>query len=222
MANTVEECEVMIAAAKKSGKKLAVAHPQRYFNAIAKMKEIYDSGELGTFCMCTGTRSIDYFADWRPRWFLSKKAAGGGIVMNYGAHELDKIQYITGARVEKVYSNCENIKNDYDIEGHAQIFGKLDNGATFALTFSGYSPAAYDNIFYFTKGAMRANSSHTLEVNRGKGWEKFAEIDTDGKEMERELTEFVKFINGEDANIPDAEFGRDVIAAIEKIYESNI
>ena len=51
MANTVAECDAMIEAAKRNGKKLAVAHIQRYFGAIAKMKEIYDSGELGKFCM---------------------------------------------------------------------------------------------------------------------------------------------------------------------------
>lgn len=221
MANTKVECEAMIAAAKKSGKKLAVAHPQRYFKAIDKMKEVYDSGILGKFCMCTGARSINYFADSRPRWFLSKKAAGGGIVMNFGAHQLDKIQYITGARVTKVYSNCQNWKNEYDIEGHAQMFGMLDNGASFSLTFSAYTPVVYDDIFYFTNGAMRSIGSHTFEINKGSGWESYP-IDSDGQELTREIAEFVKFINGEEANLPDAEYGRDIIDAIEKIYENQL
>ena len=222
MANTTEECEIMIEAAKRNGKKLAVAHIQRYFNAIAKMKEIYDSGVLGKFCMYSGCRSINYFADWRPRWFLSKKLAGGGILMNYGAHQLDKIQYITGERVTSVYSNCQNYKNDYDIEGHAQLFGKLSGGASFSLEFSGYTPCEYYDLFYFTDGCMRANGSSTIEVNYGKGWERIPEIATDQKEMVRELTEFVKYLNGEEANIPDGEYGRDIIEAIEKTYANNI
>ena len=61
MANTKEECEAMLDAAKKTGKQLSVAHPQRHFGAIAKIKEIFDSGKLGKFCMCTGQRSIDFF-----------------------------------------------------------------------------------------------------------------------------------------------------------------
>ncbi len=221
MANTKAECEKMLAAQKKSGKKLAVAHPQRYFEAIEKLHELAASGELGQFCMMTGARSVNYFADWRPKWFLSKKAAGGGIFMNYGAHELDKIQYITGGRVTKVYSNYQNFKNEYDIEGHAQVFGMLDNGGSFALTFSGYGPAVYDDIFYFTNGAMRSIGSETFEVNRGKGWEKFLS-ESDGKHMHREIEQFVKYISGEDANVPDAEYGRDIIAAIEEAYANPI
>ncbi|MBQ7333493.1 MAG: Gfo/Idh/MocA family oxidoreductase [Clostridia bacterium] len=222
MANTTEECEIMIEAAKRNGKKLAVAHPQRYFNAIAKMKEIYDSGELGKFCMYSGCRSINYFADSRPRWFLSKKLAGGVILMNFCAQQLDKIQYITGERVTEVYSSTANYKNDFDIEGHAQVFGKLSGGASFSLAFSGYTPCEYYDLFYFTNGCMKSNGSSTIDVLRNGRWERLEGIATDGKEMVRELTEFVKFIKGEEANIPDAEFGRDVIATIEKIYANNI
>jgi len=38
---------------------------------------------VGKLCMITGIRSIDYFQESRPRWFLNKKLAGGGIGMNY-------------------------------------------------------------------------------------------------------------------------------------------
>lgn len=223
MANTVEECDKMIEAEKRSGKKLAVAHIQRYFNAIAKMKEIYDSGELGKFCMYDGCRSLNYFSDARPRWFLNKKLSGGGILMNFGAHQLDKIQYITGEKVTEVHSNCKNFANDFDVEGHAQVYGRLSGGASFTLAFSGYTGCEYFDLFYFTNGCMRANGSSTIEVLRGKTgrWERIEGIATDGNEMLRELREFVKLLKGEPANIPNAEFGRNVIAALEECYKNN-
>ena len=168
MANTVEECEQMIAAEKRSGKKLAIAHPQRYFDAAMKIKKIYESGELGKLSMIVEQRSINYFLDSRPRWFLSKKLAGGGIVMNYGAHALDKIKSITGAKVTKICANCDNFANDFDVEGHAQVFGRLSGGASFTLAFSGYTGCEYFDLFYFTNGCMRANGSSTIEVLRGK------------------------------------------------------
>ena len=221
MANTSAECASMLEAAKSARKHLAVAHPQRHFGAIAKVKEIYDSGELGKFCMYTGQRSVNYFSDERPRWFLSKKLAGGGIVMNYGAHELDKLQYITGERVKTVYSSCKNIKNDFDIEGHAQIFGALNSGATFSLTFSGYSPVVYDNVYYFTNGALRVIGGRSLEINRGGSWEKL-NVNTEGEGIKRELIEFIKLLSSEPADIADGEYGKTIIEAIEKIYGSCI
>ncbi len=221
MANTKAECDRMIEAEKRSGKLLAVAHPQRYFEANEKMRELAASGELGEFCMMTGTRSTNYFADWRPRWFLSKKAAGGGIFMNYGAHELDRIQYVTGVRVSKIMSSYQNLVNDCDIEGHIQVFGEFDNGASFALTFSGYTPAPYEDVFYFTKGVIVNASNEELKVNRGKGWEIFP-IKAESFNLNREIAEFVNFVNGEAANIPSSEYGRAIIAAIEDAYDTRI
>ncbi len=222
MANTTTECDEMIAAARRSGKKLAVAHPQRYYTAEERIREIIDSGELGRLCMTTEQRSINYFNDSRPRWFLSKKAAGGGIVMNYGAHALDKLQYATGARMTKVWSNCQNFKNDYDIEGHAQIFGTLSNGASFSICFSGYTAAVYENYYYFTNGVLRSMGAETLEIRRGDGsWQDLG-CHADGNEIARELAQFVKLLRGEEANIPSAEYSRDIIAAIEKIYENTV
>ena len=223
MANTVEECDRMIEAAEKSGKKLAIAHPQRYYDAAKKIKDICESGELGKLVMITEQRSINYFLDSRPRWFLSKKAAGGGIVMNYGAHALDKIKSITGAKVTSICASCDNFLTDHDIEGHAQILGKLDNGASFTVTFSGYARLPYETMFYFTNGAIRSEHSSTLEINRNtKFWEKDKECRPDSQIILQEIEEFVKLMNGEESTLPTPEFGREVIASIEKIYENQI
>jgi len=75
MANTVEECERMIEAAKVHGCKLAVGHVMRYFDVISYVKEAIADGRFGKLCMVTNFRSVDYFAESRPRWFLNKKMA---------------------------------------------------------------------------------------------------------------------------------------------------
>ena len=219
MANTVEECETMIAAAKRNGKKLAIAHIQRFFTANVMVKNIIESGELGKLCMYNEQRTINYFVDSRPRWMLNKKMAGGGIVMNYGAHALDKMYYVTGARPVSIDANCANFKNGESIEGHAQIFAKFDNGVTASITFSGYTNTLYESIYYFTNGALRVRGSDILDINKddGKGWVNVPAIN-DHLELVREIDEFCKYVNGEPSVIPDAEYGRDVIAAIEKAY----
>lgn len=220
MANTVKECDIMLEAAKRNGKKLAIAHIQRFCTPNIIIKDYIDSGKLGKLCMYTEQRTINYFLDKRPRWFLDKKMAGGGIVMNYGAHALDKLFSLTGARPVSIDANCANIKNDFSVEGHAQIFAKFDNGMTASITFSGYTTSVWESIYYFTEGALRLRGSNDLEVNRddGQGWVKVPNT-FDGLDFVRELTEFCKFVNGEPSNIPDGEYSRDIIAAIEKVYE---
>src|SRR5437773_8920700 len=47
MADTIEECERMLAAVERSGIHLLVAHSQRYFGSTIRAKSILQSGELG-------------------------------------------------------------------------------------------------------------------------------------------------------------------------------
>ena len=220
MANTVEECERMIAAAKKNNKKLAIAHVQRFTPAIQMVKKIYDSGELGKLCMYTETRTCNYFEDKRPRWFLDKKMAGGGIVMNFGAHALDKLFYVMeDANITSIDAQCGNYNNDYTIEGHAQIFAKFDNGVTASVTFSGYTNSGYEACFYFTNGALKVNG-HTLQINRD-GAKGFEPVELYGyNAFTAEIDAFHKYIKEEPNNIPDGEYGKKVIETIEKIYEN--
>lgn len=217
MANTVAECGRMIEAAKRNGKKLAVGHVQRYFAANVKVKEYIETKRLGELVMCEEYRTIDYFSENRPKWFLDKKTAGGGIVMNYGAHALDKIFYLTGMKEAEITSLCANKKNNCSIEGHAQFFMKFENGLSASVTFSGYGYCGYDTIYYFTNGALKVSDTLDLSEFKNGNWEK-VEVGEDGKFMERQLAEFAKMLKNEDNEMPDGEYGKAVISAIEKIY----
>ena len=221
MANTVAECDAMIAAAEKSGKKLAIAHPQRFSKANIFVKNIIDSGELGRICMYNEQRSINYFDEKRPAWFTNKKMAGGGIVMNYGAHAFDRIFSLTGARPTEVFAGCDNFKNDKDVEGHSQIFAKFDNGMTASVTFSGYNTVLYEIVIYFSNGAIRIRGIN-VDVKRGDGKWETTEGLHDGQDFVRELDSFCKYVKGESSEIeiPDTAFGRSVIEAIQKAYNA--
>lgn len=218
MANTVDECDRMIAAAEKSGKKLAVGHVQRYFPFNQLVKKMYESGELGELCMYNEVRTVNYFAESRPRWFLSKEKAGGGIVMNYGAHALDKLFSIVGPQDIFTCSSVDNIKTADDIEGHAQFLAKFNDGLSASVTFSGYGLSTYDSSYFFTNGVVRVCwEGNFLYTPDGK------KITLDSSEFPQDgmllqIEEFCKYINGEPSMVPDGAYGRAVIKAIEQIY----
>ena len=219
MANTVAECDAMEAAAAKSGKKLAIAHVQRYFEVNKAIKKIIDGGELGRLCMYNEQRSINYFLPSRAPWFTSKKMAGGGIVMNYGAHAFDRACWTAGGNIVEVYGMCDNFINDRDVEGHAQIMAKLDNGVSLTVTFSGYSTVDYCIYYYFTKGALRVTGTSKVEIKResDKEWT-LVEVAPGGNEFKEEINEFHKYVLGQESNIPDCAYSRSIIEAITKAY----
>lgn len=220
MANSVKECDEMIEAAKKGGTKLAIGHVQRYFRAYRIIKEYFESGKLGKLTRITEIRNINYFPN-RPEWFLNKKLSGGGICMNYGAHTLDKIFYTTKLKVNSVCACMSNMLTDNDVEAGAQILFKLEDGASAMVNYSGcHVPGYYETVFYFTNGAIKTSDGNRVWVSDGGAYEEI-EKDTDERTfMEKQLCEFIKFYKDEENEMADAEYAREIISVIEKIYNS--
>lgn len=215
MAMTVAECDSMIAAAEKSGAKLAVGHVQRYFGAYGEIKKILESGEYGKLYMISETRNMNYINPKRPKWFLDKKLSGGGIVMNFGAHTLDKIMYVTGETVTESHAILSNPKTDDNIESNAQILLKFTGGITANITFCGCTDAyTYESVFYFEKGMAKVLGGTQLYL-----WENGEMVKKGGNvyALPGQLEEFVKFLKGEESMIVTPEYGREIIRVLEGI-----
>lgn len=220
MAMTVEECDRMIEASKKYNVKLAIGHVQQYIRALDAVKDIIKSGEYGRLTRITELRNTDYFTK-RPAWFLDKKLSGGGIVMNYCAHTLDKLFYVTEADLLEVHSSLSNYLNDCTIEESAQIFAKFTGGISAVLTYCGGKvPEECETKFYFTNGAVMIKNNTQLCLMKDKKWEP---VELEPMLMfERQLEAFVNLIEGRESVAITGEYGKKVIAGIEKIFEPGI
>ena len=100
MALTVAECDRMIAAAEASGRVLAVGMARRFYDAGGFVRRVIDSGRLGD------VRTVDvregYVYDWPVASdFMFRRAAGGGVLADAGAHILDNLLWWLGD-VERV------------------------------------------------------------------------------------------------------------------------
>jgi predicted dehydrogenase len=99
IAVTPAEADLMCAAARATGRRLAVAFQQRTRTEVIKARELISKGALGIVhrveLVSSWPRRSSYFntAPWRGSW----RGEGGGILINQGQHDLDLLCHLAGA-----------------------------------------------------------------------------------------------------------------------------
>jgi len=142
----------MIAVSKETGRKLAVCFQNRFNNSSIAMKEIIDSGRVGTIigarASVTWSRSPKYYtgSDWRGKWATE----GGGVLINQSIHTLDLMQWLLGPVSSlKAHIDRYTLAEYIEVEDTADVFFKFANGAK--------------GLFYATNSYV-ANSPVEIEI----------------------------------------------------------
>jgi len=131
MAVEVAEADTMIAAADAAGRILAVNFQQRFRPAIAYVRQLVDSGELGALlrvlCIEPWFRPAAYYrsATWRGTW----AGEGGGVLMNQAPHTLDLLCYLAGLPA-KVLGWTRTVVHAIETEDTAQALLEYAGGAS--------------------------------------------------------------------------------------------
>lgn len=150
MAKTAEGARQMVAAAKATGKKLAIGYQHRMKAEARYAKEYIESGAMGEIyyanCLATRRRGT-------PNWgvFLDAEAQGGGPIIDIATHSLDLTLYLMNnyepemvvGKTHKALEHPEagNIWGDNGVsttplEEAACAFIRMKNGATIMLETS--------------------------------------------------------------------------------------
>lgn len=110
MAISSAECEQMIAACKKAGKKLMIGyrcHFEAYNLEAVRRARAGDIGKLRYF------RSEHGFVAGNPNaWRLKKAMSGGGSLMDIGIYALQAARYMTGEEPVAVYAQEQTDRKD--------------------------------------------------------------------------------------------------------------
>lgn len=217
MGISVADCEKMIETCKRCGVMLWVGHSHRYIESYRRAKELADSGELGELVCFSETRNVDYFADSRPRWFLKKELSGGGIMINLGAHCLDKMKYFFDSEIESISGNV-HIREGFDVEDSVQAFVRMKNGGYGTVNLVG-TTAAHMNptVLYLTKGEIRISTSGAVEYCGEDG--AFKKEEHSGSGMKNQLEDVIRVMQTLDKKpVVTGEYGLDIIRAIKTLY----
>lgn len=96
MAATPEACERMIAAARTAGTLLTVGYNQRYFEALKLVRDVVQSGEIGSLSHVRAYTGHSGLSEFKAPWMYDKQVMGGGAFMDNGTHIIDLVRYIAG------------------------------------------------------------------------------------------------------------------------------
>ncbi|NUT00293.1 MAG: Gfo/Idh/MocA family oxidoreductase [Sphingomonas sp.] len=100
MAATPEACERMILAARKTGTLLTVGYNHRYFEALKLVRDVVQSGDIGTLTHVRAYTGHAGLAEFKAPWMYDKDVMGGGALMDNGTHVIDLVRYIMGDPTE--------------------------------------------------------------------------------------------------------------------------
>lgn len=125
MAVSVAECQAMIAACRKAGRKLMIGYRSRFepYNRLAI--ELARGGYVGPTQLITAEHG---FPIQPGQWRLDRPLSGGGSMMDIGIYSLNAARYLTGEEPVSVSAVESTDRSD-------PRFRTVEDRVTFALTF---------------------------------------------------------------------------------------
>ncbi|MFX1315510.1 MAG: Gfo/Idh/MocA family protein [Promethearchaeota archaeon] len=188
MATTLEGCDKMIKATKKAGVKFMIAENHRFLPAHKYIMEAVQSGLLGKIFLVRSYEGVNEIEGLMKKgfWKGDPILAGGGSLMDMGAHKFVTINWILNDIVESAYSwitkQCTTLEEK--AEDNAMVFLKYKKGtiAETVVSFTVVSPFNNSMEVYGTKGTIIENhewekpvrifSKHDdMRENKGKWFE---------------------------------------------------
>lgn len=103
MAPTVADCEAMIAAAERAGKRLMVGYRVHFEPLNQKAKQIIAQGDIGAprVVVADHMRTLD-LSDLRDQWRAKKGLAGGGSLYDIGIYSVNGARFLLGEEPTEV------------------------------------------------------------------------------------------------------------------------
>ncbi len=149
LASTLQDCDRIIEATRRTGRKAGVISQKRWFQPVQRMKKAIDEGKIGTPMLGTiqmlGWRDQSYFENdaWRGSW----KTEGGGVLVNQSPHQLDLLQWLMGD-IDEVFGYWNNINHPYiEVDDTAVAIVKFKSGGLGNILVSNsQKPGIYGKI----------------------------------------------------------------------------
>ena len=154
MARNTAECDAMIAACAGAGVKLFVAYYRRMLPRFLKVRELLDAGTLGPLGSVSYRMATPSPANADPArgaWRVDAAHAGGGLLLDVGAHVLDLLDFLVGPLpLEQVHGHAaQRTPTTAAVEDSVAMIFRTANGVPGAATWN-FASLAKEDLLEFT------------------------------------------------------------------------
>ena len=208
IADTVENADGIIKAARENGVKLMVGHVERFNPAIIKLKELIDTGLLGKVVSLSAKRVGPY----NPR------IRDVGIVLDLGTHDIDVMSYLYGEKIRQVYASAGTVVHSH--EDHAIITLNFDSGSSGVIDTNWLTPHKVRNLTVIgSQGIAEVDCiEQTLRIF-DQEWVRDAKIEK-GEPLKLELMHFIDCVQRDKKPLVSGEEGKHALEVALAAVES--
>lgn len=235
MASSLEECDWMNDAARKSGKIMSIVAQNRFRTPMMKLKSVLDSGLIGNVVHS----QVDSFW-WRGHcyydlwWRGTWEKEGGGPTLNHAVHHIDAYLWMNG-RPNEVQAFMSNVSHDNaEVEDLSICMLRYNGGALGQLTSSVVHHGEEQQlIFQGTKARVSAPWKIKASLSSSNGFpEPNLELELELQSLYDTLPDVIheahagqidNVLTAIEENVPvliDGESGRQTLEMITAIYKS--
>ncbi|MEH7416892.1 Gfo/Idh/MocA family oxidoreductase [Neobacillus drentensis] len=236
MASSLEECDAMNEAQKKSGKILSVVSQNRFTNPMMKLKSILDTKLMGpivhTQVDSFWWRGYSYYDLW---WRGTWEKEGGGCTLNHAVHHIDIFHWMNGmpADVTAITSNTSH--DNAEVEDLSVAICRYPNGSLAQITSSVVHHGEEQQLIFQGKNARvsvpwKVTASRSkengfpekdqeLEAKLQAAYEQLSNLEYEGHTAQ--IDDVLSAIEGKKEVLVDGQEGRKTLELITAIYQSS-
>ncbi len=155
LAPTVAACDRILDEVAKAGVRFVISLPQLCGREIRWAKEAIDEGKFGeiTFVRTRVGHNAALGGWWKPgNWFRDPARAGGGALIDLGAHPVYRMRYLLG-EPRSAMARLTSFRGAYEVEDNAVVLVEFQNGALGSIEASWVQNGGPGGVaIYGTKG----------------------------------------------------------------------
>lgn len=233
MAMSTAECDEMIAVCHEHGVKLGVAFYRPFYPVIHRMRELVESGAIGTVLSVSAVTATPFAIDpdHDGYWRVIPELGGGGALMDIGSHRLDLFLTLFGPIAgadpggdgSGVKAFCATVAADYNSDDLAHLIVRFESGVHGSLScYFGSTIDPDEFAILGTKGRLvsRPLNGGELIIERGTGTTREQHPPCPNFNLPL-IADFVAAITANGNPHVPGEQGRDVNRVIELAYASS-